>query len=85
MKDIDYYEIYVDVIKSMIWKFLLALTAKYDWEIEQIDVVIVILKKSLHEKIWIKQSHELVKEREYVCRLNKILYDLKLLKFQSHQ
>ena len=51
MKDVDYNETDVEVVKSMIWKFLLVLIVKYDLEMKQIVVVTAFLKISLQKKI----------------------------------
>ena len=48
---IDYDEIFASMIKVMIIKMLLALTVKYDYEVEQINVIIAFLEAHLKEKI----------------------------------
>ncbi len=35
---------------------LLALTVKYDYEVEQMNVIIAFLEAHLKEKVWVQQS-----------------------------
>ena len=64
----------------MIWKSLLALGAKYDFEMEQMDVVTAFLEAYLldHE-IYVEQPHGFIREGEenLVCLLLQALYGLK--------
>jgi hypothetical protein len=48
---IDYDEIFASMIRVTIIKMLLALTIKYDYEVEQMNVVIVFLEAHLKEEI----------------------------------
>jgi len=48
---INYDEIFASMIKVMIIKMLLALLIKYDYEVEQMNVIIAFLKAHLKEKI----------------------------------
>ena len=45
--------------------------------IKQINVVTVFLYKFLDELMYVKQSHEFVKNLSLICKLRKALYDLK--------
>ena len=61
----------------MTWKALLAITARYDLEVEQIDVVTAFLEAPLKEEVWMVQPHGFDKLGGYACRLKKALYGLK--------
>ncbi len=78
---IDYDEIFASMIRVKIIKMLLALTIKYDYEVEQINVVIAFLEAHLKEKIWVQQSSRFEQKESnetfLICCLNKALYELK--------
>jgi len=78
---IDYDEIFALMIRVMIIKMLLALTIKYDYEVEQMNVIIAFLEAHLNEKIWMQQSLRFEQKESneifLICRLNKTLYKLK--------
>ncbi len=78
---IDYDEIFASMIRVTIIKMLLALTIKYDYEVEQMNVVIAFLEAHLKEKIWMQQSSKFEQKESnetfLTCRLNKTLYELK--------
>ncbi len=65
----------------MIIKMLLALTIKYNYEVEQMNVIIAFLEAHLKEKIWMQQSLRFEQKESneifLICRLNKTLYKLK--------
>jgi len=48
---IDYNEIFASIIRVTIIKMLLALIVKYDYEVEQMNVIIASLEAHLKEKI----------------------------------
>ncbi len=48
---IDYDEIFASMIRVTIIKMLLALTIKYDYEVEQINVIIAFLEAHLKKEI----------------------------------
>lgn len=65
----------------MIAKALLALAAKYDYEVEQMDVITAFLEAHLQEGVWVEQPPD-YEEIEMdgailACLLNKALYGLK--------
>ena len=51
---IDYDEIFALMIRVTIIKMLLALMIKYDYEVEQMNVVIAFLEAHLKEKVWMQ-------------------------------
>ncbi len=65
----------------MIWKSLLALGAKYDHEIEQLDIITAFLESKLKEAVYVEQPYgfEETKSSKYVCvcRLLRALYGMK--------
>jgi len=78
---IDYDEIFALMIRVTIIKMLLALMIKYDYEVEQMNVIIAFLEAHLKKEIWMQQSSKF-KQKELneiflICCLNKVLYKLK--------
>jgi len=53
---IDYDKIFASMIRVMIIKMLLTLMIKYDYEVEQMNIIIIFLEAHLKEKIWMQQS-----------------------------
>jgi hypothetical protein len=48
-----------------------------DWKIKQMNVKIVFLYDKIHEKIYVAQFTNFEQNVNQICKLNKILYDLK--------
>ena len=78
-KGIDYDETFSPVVHMESFRTLMAMAAKMDWEIEQMDVDTTFLNGDLEEEIYMKQPPEFhVKGAEQkVCRLKKAIYGLK--------
>ena len=76
-KGIDYNETYSSVIKSVIWRIMFAMAAKYGMVLEHSDVITAFLEATLKEEVWVEQPHGFVDNEEYACLLNKALYGLK--------
>lgn len=83
---IDFTETFAPVAKFVTVRILFALAAKYDWEIEQMDVVTAFLNPKLQEEVFmelpegyaIPDSHILPRTSGgLICRLRKCLYGLK--------
>lgn len=76
---IDYDEIYSRVAKFTTLRTLLALAAKNDWELHQMDVKTAFLNGDLEEEIYMRQPEGRVVpgKEKLVCRLKKSLYGLK--------
>ncbi len=53
-QEINYNEIFVSMIKVIIIKMLLALMIKYDYEVEQMNIIIIFLEAHLKEEIWMQ-------------------------------
>ncbi len=80
IEGIDYDET-ASVVNFMIWKSLLALGAKYDYEIEQLDIITTFLESFMKETVYVEQPHgfEEPKGARYarVCHLLRALYGFK--------
>ena len=65
----------------MIWKSLLALGAKYDYAIEQLDIITAFLELLMKETVYVEQPHGFEEPRSAkyarVCHLLRALYGLK--------
>ena len=77
MKDLDYTETFVIIIKSQTWKTLFTVTRKNEWQCNQSDIIIIFLYDFLDKEIYIQQSLDLEQESELICLLKKTLYNLK--------
>ena len=78
IKSLDYNEIFSRIVKSMIWKTLLILVVKYDFEAHHIDIVLTFLEVNVKERILMKQSSSFeYMSFEAICELNKVLYNFK--------
>ena len=75
--EVDYFEIYSEIVKIMIWQLIFALIIKYDYEIHHVDIITAFLESTLNEKIYVKQSKKFEKIFDLICFLLKALYDLK--------
>jgi hypothetical protein len=78
-KGVDYTETFAPVAKFNSIRILLALAAKNDWEVHQLDVKSAYLNGDLKEEIYMDQPEGFVKngDEEKVCRLHRSLYGLK--------
>lgn len=74
---IDYEETFAPVIRYNTLRFLIALAAKHNLEIRQLDAVTAFLNGELKEDIYMKQPNEFSDGTKQVCKLQKSLYGLK--------
>ena len=74
---IDYNETYSGVIKPITSNILLALAAKYDLEVDLVDIVTAFLYAGVKERILVEQPTGFEEEVNKVCLLLKALYGLK--------
>lgn len=76
---IDYNEIFSPVAKYTSIRILLALTAHFNWELDQLDVKTAFLNGDLFETIYMNQPEGFVEKSkaDKVCLLKKSLYGLK--------
>ena len=73
---IDYGETFSPVVRYTSIRMLLAISAKYNLDIEQMDVVTAFLHGKIDEDIYMIQPPEFAQD-DKVCKLNKALYGLK--------
>ena len=76
---IDYNEVFSPVVKHSSIRILLALVARFNMELVQMDVKTTFLHGDLEEEIYITQpdGFKVVGKENWVCKLNKSLYGLK--------
>ena len=60
----------------MNYKIIFAIIVANNWNLKQMNVIIVFFYKNVEEKIYIKLSIK-YKQSIKICRLRKVLYDLK--------
>ncbi|KAL3681776.1 hypothetical protein R1sor_024732 [Riccia sorocarpa] len=79
IRGIDYGETFSPMVHMDSFRLLMAIAAKEDWEIEQLDVDTVFLNGDLSEEIYMRQppGFEVKGEETKVCRLQKAIYGLK--------
>ena len=75
----DYMETFAPVAKLASIRLLLAIAAREDYEIHQMDVTSAFLNGELKEEIYMTQPEGFVEKgkEDLVCRLHKSLYGLK--------
>jgi hypothetical protein len=73
----DYFETYTPVARLASIQTLLALAAKYQLEIQQINVITAFLYSDLNKKIYIKLLKGYNNNDTLVCKLVKNIYSLK--------
>ncbi|KAL7282957.1 LOW QUALITY PROTEIN: hypothetical protein ACG7TL_002375 [Trametes sanguinea] len=79
MPGVDFNETFAPVAKLSSIRTILALAARYDWELEQMDVKSAYLNGRLDEEIYMRQPPGSAPAglEHLVCRLKKTLYGLK--------
>lgn len=76
---VDFNEVFSPVVKHSSIRLLLAVTAFYDLELDQMDVRTALLRGNLDEEIFMTQPEGFIEEgsEDLVCLLKKSLYGLK--------
>jgi len=76
---IDYYEVFLPVVKHSSIQILLALVAQYELELGQLDVKTAFLHGDLEEEIYMSQpmGFKTIRKENIVCKLKKSMYGLK--------
>ena len=76
---IDYNEIFSPVVKHSSIRLLMAMVAKNDWELHQLDVKTTFLHGELEESIFMEQPEGFIKlgDEGKVCLLKRSIYGLK--------
>ena len=79
LKDFDYHETFVSMIKFMNYKIIFVITVVNNWNIEQMNVKIVFLYDYVNEKIYVKIFFEYTNFKRFriICRFRKVLYNFK--------
>lgn len=75
-KGIDFEETFSPVVRYSSIRYLIALAAKFNLEIEQMDAVTAFLQGDLDDEVYVLQPKEF-RQGTQVCRLNKAIYGLK--------
>ena len=76
---INYNEVFSHIVKYSSIRILLALTAQYELELDQLDVKTAFLYGNLEEEIYMSQptGFKTAGKENIVCKLKKSLYKLK--------
>ena len=84
---VDCNEVFSPVVKHISIRMLLAIVAKRNWELEQLDVKTAFLHGDLEEIIYMTQPEGFVKpgDKSKVCLLKKSIYGLKQASRQWHK
>jgi hypothetical protein len=75
-EDVNYHETYASMIKSISYKTIFVIVVARDWKLKQMNIKTTFLYEDVNEEIYVKQLIKLNVE-DSICRLNKVLYDLK--------
>jgi hypothetical protein len=73
----DYGNTYAPTVRRETSRLLLSLTAKYDWECDQLDAITAFLNSKIDRKIYMWQPNGFPKKPGMVCLLNLALYGMK--------
>jgi hypothetical protein len=65
------------MIKSMNYKTMYVIIVVHDWKIEQMNVKTTFLYDKIFKNVYVVQFTNFEKKINQICKLNKILYDLK--------
>ncbi|XP_021811484.1 uncharacterized protein LOC110754690 [Prunus avium] len=76
---LDYSETFSPVVKPSIVRLVLALSATFGWQLQQLDVKNAFLHGILHEEVYMSQPLGFIDSENpnLVCKLHKSLYGLK--------
>ncbi|KAJ0437507.1 putative RNA-directed DNA polymerase [Helianthus annuus] len=76
---VDYLDVFAPVIRFDIVRLILAVAARNNWYLHQIDVKTAFLNGNLNEQVYTEQPEGYIKpgEERKVCHLKKALYGLK--------
>lgn len=72
----DYEETYSPVVRYTTIRYLFALAAKYDLQIDQMDAVSAFLQGEIDKEIYMQQPEQF-RQGSQVCKLHKSIYGLK--------
>ncbi len=75
-EEIDYFETFASVVKSIGYKPIFALSFANHWEIHQMDVKTAFLYSLIEGEVYVNQPHCFNTRTAGVCRLLRVLYSL---------
>lgn len=76
-KGVDYQDVYSPVVRYTSIRYLFALAAQQDLQIDQMDAVSAFLQGNIDTDIYMQQPEMYITGSEKVCHLKKSLYGLK--------
>ena len=68
---------YALIVRSETLRLLLSLTAKYGWEVDQLDAITAFLNAPINRTIYMWQFNEFLKASGMICQLNLAFYGMK--------
>jgi hypothetical protein len=74
---LNYTKTFVSMIKSMNYKKMYVIIVVSDWKMKQMNVKTIFLYDKIFENVYVVQLTSFEKSVNQVCKLNKVLYDLK--------
>jgi Reverse transcriptase (RNA-dependent DNA polymerase) len=76
---IEYYVTFTPVAKMNIVRILFSTAINHKWNLYQMDIKNVFLQGTLEEEVYmdLPSDHEQEKNSNLVCRLKKVIYELK--------
>ena len=79
LKNFDYYEIFVSIIKFMNYKIIFVITVVNNWNIEQMNVKTAFFYNYVNEKVYVKIFFEYIDFKRFriICCFRKTLYNFK--------
>jgi hypothetical protein len=77
--DINYKDTFSPVVKAATIRIVLSITVSKGWSLRQLDVQNAFLHRDLEEEVYMQQppGYESKSFPNYVCKLDKALYELK--------
>ncbi len=74
---INYKEIFATVVKFMTYKVIFIIAVFYNYKLKQMNIKMTFLHDDLKEEVYVVQLTEYEEEKDKMCKLKKVLYELK--------